>query len=64
MGSGPWTRGTGTIAGWLKFSGSVQELNEVQALPGRRFPTVLEPEDDLTARSFVLPDEALDDLAR
>ncbi|MGH9286510.1 MAG: TIGR03032 family protein, partial [Acidimicrobiales bacterium] len=34
---------TGHVGGWLRFSGAVQELYDVQALPGRRFATVLEP---------------------
>jgi uncharacterized protein (TIGR03032 family) len=63
---GVWAVDTrsGAVAGFLRFSGTVQELYEVQALPGRRFPTVLEPEDSLTAKSFVLPDDALAEVAR
>jgi uncharacterized protein (TIGR03032 family) len=50
---------TGEIAGFVRFEGMVQEIFDVQALPGRRWPTILREPSDLTASSFVLPDEAL-----
>lgn len=50
---------TGQIAGFVRFEGMVQEIFDVQALPGRRWPTILREPSDLTASSFVLPDEAL-----
>jgi hypothetical protein len=37
----------------------VQEIFDVQVLPGRRWPTILRDDSELTASSFVLPDDAL-----
>lgn len=53
---------TGQIAGFVRFEGMVQEIFDVQALPGSRWPTILREPTDLTASSFVLPDEALRDV--
>jgi uncharacterized protein (TIGR03032 family) len=53
---------TGEIAGFVRFEGMVQEIFDVQALPGRHWPTILREPTDLTASSFVLPDEALRDV--
>lgn len=63
---GVWVVDTrnGQIAGFVRFEGMVQEIFDVQALPGRRWPTILREPSDLTASSFVLPDEALKDVQR
>lgn len=53
----------GDIAGFVRFEGMVQEIFDIQALPGRRWPTILREPTDLTASSFVLPDEALRDVS-
>lgn len=55
---------TGEIAGFVRFEGMVQEIFDVQVLPGRRWPTILRDDSELTASSFVLPDEALRQVAR
>ncbi len=55
---------TGTTAAFLRFEGIVQELFEVLALPGIRYPEILEASDDLLDTSFVLPDAALAEVAR
>jgi hypothetical protein len=47
---------------WLKFDGSVQEIYEVLALPGTRYPEIVEPTADLVDAGFVLPDSALADV--
>ncbi len=53
---------SGTTAAFLRFEGIVQELYEVLALPGIRYPEILEPTDELLDTSFVLPDAALADV--
>lgn len=50
---------TGVTVAFLRFEGAVQEVFDVQLLQGVRYPELVEPETDLTASSFVLPDEAL-----
>jgi uncharacterized protein (TIGR03032 family) len=50
---------TGNIAAYLKFEDAVQEVFAVHALPGRRFPEVINDDPVRLAESFVLPDEAL-----
>lgn len=54
---------TGEIAGFVRFEGMVQEIFDVQVLHGRRWPTILRDDSELTASSFVLPDEALRQVA-
>ena len=44
----------GQTQGFLRFHGSVQEIFDVQLLPGMRCPDILEPADDATGRAFVL----------
>lgn len=55
---------TGAIAGFVRFEGMVQEIFDVQAIPGRTWPTILREPSDLTASSFVLPDDAIKDVQR
>jgi uncharacterized protein (TIGR03032 family) len=53
---------TGAIVAWARFDGMVEEIFEVLALPGIRFPEIVEPGADLVDGSFVLPDAAVDDV--
>jgi uncharacterized protein (TIGR03032 family) len=52
----------GNAVAWLKFEGTVQEIYEVLALPGTRYPEIVEPMADLVDAGFVLPDSALADV--
>ena len=45
---------TGQTVAWLQFEGAVEEVFAVQVLPGRRFPDLLPPQNELIARTFVL----------
>ncbi len=58
--SGVWAVhiGTGNTIGLLKFTGGVQEIFAVQALPGVLFPEVIH-EGEFLHSSYALPDEAL-----
>jgi uncharacterized protein (TIGR03032 family) len=53
---------TGQTLGFLRFEAGVQEIFAVQVLPGRRFPELLEWDDERVATSYVVPDEALADV--
>lgn len=50
---------TGRLVGWVKFEDALQEIFAVQALPGRRFPDVINDNTELVSKSYVLPDDAL-----
>ena len=52
---------TAEIVGFLRFTGGVDEVFDVQLLAGRRHPDLLEPDDPIAAGSFVLPEAALPD---
>jgi uncharacterized protein (TIGR03032 family) len=54
---------SGATAGFLRFEDAVQEIFEVALLPGLRFPDLTEPDDDLTASTYVVPDAALAEVA-
>lgn len=54
---------TGRTVGFLRFEGIVQEIFDIQVLPGIRYPEIAEPDSDLTAGAFVLPREALSSLS-
>src|SRR5207249_9150152 len=54
---------TGQTVGFLRFEAGVQEIFAVQVLPGMRFPEVLEWGDERLSHSYVLPDEALAEVA-
>ena len=58
--SGVWAVhiGTGNTIGLLKFTGGVQEIFAVQALPGILFPEIIHEGEHL-ATSYALPDDAL-----
>jgi uncharacterized protein (TIGR03032 family) len=62
--SGVWCvhLGTGNTVAFLKFTGGVQEIFAVQALPGILFPEIIH-EGDLLNSCYALPDEALRDVA-
>jgi uncharacterized protein (TIGR03032 family) len=55
---------SGRTAAFLRFEGIVQELFEVLALPGSRFPEIVEPGAELLESAFVLPDEAMAEVAQ
>ena len=50
--------GTGNTIGLLKFTGGVQEIFAVQALPGILFPEIIHEGEHLET-SYALPEEAL-----
>ena len=62
---GVWVVDTrsGQIVAFLRFEAGVQEIFAVQVLPGIRYPEILTDEDTHVANSFMLPDEALKDVA-
>jgi uncharacterized protein (TIGR03032 family) len=53
---------SGKTAAFLQFEGAVQEIFAVQVLPQMRFPELL-VDDPLLASTYILPDEALAQLA-
>jgi len=52
---------TGKTIAFLKFTGGVQEIFAVQAVPGVLFPEIIH-EGDLLGNSYALPDKALKDV--
>jgi uncharacterized protein (TIGR03032 family) len=52
----------GRTVAWLRFEGTVQEIFAVQVLPGIRFPDVINEPGSTLESSFVLPDQAMDDV--
>jgi uncharacterized protein (TIGR03032 family) len=54
---------TGNVVAFLRFEDAVQEIFEVALLPGMRFPELSEPEGELVAGTYVLPTEALAEVA-
>ena len=63
--SGVWVLDivSGQTVAYLKFEDAVQEIFAVAVLPGRRFPEVLNDDPARIANSFVLPDQALAEVA-
>ncbi len=53
---------TGQTVAFLRFEDAVQEIFAVQVLSGIRFPEMLEWEDDLVGKSYVIPPDALRDV--
>ena len=49
--------------GFLRFEDLVQEIFDVLALPGTRFPEIAEHGSDAVNLTYVVPDEALADTA-
>jgi uncharacterized protein (TIGR03032 family) len=54
---------TGQTVAFLRFEAGVQEVFAVQVLPGKRYPDVLTDDHPAVANAFLVPDEALADLA-
>lgn len=54
----------GQIAGFVKFQGMVQEIFDLQVLPGMKWPTFIQEPSTLTTSAFVLSDNALKQVAR
>ena len=50
---------SGQLVAFLKFEGDVQEVFAVSVIPGVRFPELANDDTALIGDSFVLPDEAL-----
>jgi uncharacterized protein (TIGR03032 family) len=55
---------TGQTVGFLRFEAGVQEIFAVQVLRGVRFPEVLEFGDERLSHSYILPDDALAEVAQ
>jgi uncharacterized protein (TIGR03032 family) len=53
---------TGQTIALLRFEDAVQEVFAVQVLPGKRYPELINDDQKLMENSFVLPDEALQDV--
>jgi len=62
--SGVWVVhiGTGKTIAFLKFTGGVQEIFAVQAVPGGLFPEIVH-EGELLATAYALPEKALREVA-
>ncbi len=54
---------SGATAGFLRFEDAVQEIFDIALLAGLRFPELTEPDDELIASTFVVPDSALAEVA-
>jgi uncharacterized protein (TIGR03032 family) len=54
---------TGKVIGFLRFEDLVQEIFDVKFLPGIRFPDLAEHGSEAINSSFVLPDDAMHDVA-
>jgi uncharacterized protein (TIGR03032 family) len=50
---------TGETVGFLRFEDALQEIFAVQVVPGRRYPDLINDDQELLDDSFVLTDEAL-----
>jgi uncharacterized protein (TIGR03032 family) len=53
---------TGRVVALLRFETAVQEVFAVAVLPGRRWPDLINDDDERLENSFVLPDAALADV--
>ena len=54
---------SGEVLGFLRFESGVEEIFAVQILPGTHCPEMLMPDDPLVNLTYVLPDEALAEVA-
>jgi uncharacterized protein (TIGR03032 family) len=54
---------TGQILGFLRFEAGVQEIFAVQVLQGVNFPEILEWNDPRLSQSYMLPDDAMSQVA-
>lgn len=50
---------SGEVAAFLKFEGSVQEIFDVQVLPGLVWPELLEPDAELVGTAYAVPKGSL-----
>jgi hypothetical protein len=50
---------TGQTLGFCKFDSGVQEIFAVEALPGIRFPDLINHDAELIGQTYVLDDDAL-----
>ena len=53
---------TGETVGFCRFEDGVQEVFAVEVIPGIRFPDLVNHDAEIIASSYVLSDEALDDV--
>jgi uncharacterized protein (TIGR03032 family) len=53
---------TGQSVAWVEFEDALQEIFAVQVLPGKRFPDVINDDRQRIASSYLLPDDALEDV--
>ncbi|MGF1481488.1 MAG: TIGR03032 family protein [Cyanophyceae cyanobacterium] len=53
---------SGQIVAFLRFEEGVQEIFAVQVIPNTRFPEIIDWDESLLGSSFVLPDEALQEV--
>jgi uncharacterized protein (TIGR03032 family) len=62
--SGVWVLDlrTGATVAWVEFEDALQEIFAVQVLPGKRFPDVVNDDMKCLGNSYVLPDDALDEV--
>ncbi|MEL7333630.1 MAG: TIGR03032 family protein [Cyanobacteria bacterium J06560_2] len=54
---------TGKTVAFVKFEAAVQEIFAVQTIPGIAFPEIINEQSELLASAYVLPDEALAEVA-
>ena len=52
----------GRVVALLRFETAVQEVFAVTVLPGRRYPELINDDEELLENSFVVPDAALADV--
>ena len=62
---GVWVVDTrnGKTVGFLRFEDQVQEVFAVQVLAGTRYPELVNDDEKIIGSSYILPDEALADVA-
>ncbi len=53
---------SGALVAWVEFEDALQEIFAVQVLAAKRFPDVINDDRQRIANSYLLPDEALDDV--
>ncbi|MBN1927154.1 MAG: TIGR03032 family protein [Prolixibacteraceae bacterium] len=55
---------TGQVIGFVRFEGDVEEIFAVQVLHNTTFPELMEKTDELLNTTYVIPDDALKDVAK
>ena len=53
---------TGQTVGFVRFEDAVQEIFAVEVLVGARYPDLVNHDPELIGRSYVLPEQALQDV--